>query len=103
MLKTNGPILLHKEIMKLEEFAKSAGCIVKLLPKPEIGGGRWAYHEKDAPHISYVGFRTEKAAYKAFIEDCCGSTDVGRAVLKLLQKVERLEKLNRELRLNQNT
>lgn len=63
--------------MKLEEFAKSAGCVVKLMPKSEFGQGRWAYYEK--------------AAYKAFIEDCFGSEEAASAVLKLLAKVQRLE------------
>lgn len=89
--------------MKLEEFAKSAGCVVKLMPKSEFDEGRWAYYEKNTPHNMFVGFRTEKAAYKAFIEDCFGTPDAAKAVMRLLKKVERLENLNRELRLNRNT
>lgn len=92
--------------MKLQEFAKSAGCVVKLMPKDEFDAGRWAYHAKDSPNIMFVGFRTEKAAYKAFIEDCFGTyrtPDAAKAVMRLLKKVDRLENLNRELRLNRNT
>lgn len=86
--------------MKLEEFAKSAGCVVKLMPKDEFEQGRWAYHAKDSPNIMFVGFKTEKAAYKAFIEDCFGTPDAAKAVMRLLKKVERLETLNREMRIN---
>lgn len=78
--------------MKLEEFAKSAGCVVKLMPKSEFDEGRWAYYEKNTSHIMFVGFKTEKQAYKAFIEDCFGSGEAASAVLKLLAKVQRLEK-----------
>lgn len=77
--------------MKLEEFAKSAGCVVKLMPKDEFEQGRWAYYEKNTPHNMFVGFRTEKAAYKAFIEDSFGSEEAASAVLKILAKVQRLE------------
>lgn len=83
--------------MKLEDFAKQAGCVVSLNLESEGWGGKWQYHSKDCSQLIYVGFRTEKAAYKAFLEDEFG-TKASKAVLKLLRKVEILEKKNRELR-----
>lgn len=78
--------------MKLDEFAKSAGCAVKLMPKSDFGQGRWAYYETNTPYIMFVGFKTEKQAYKAFIENSFGSGEAASAVVKLLAKVQRLEK-----------
>lgn len=50
--------------MKLEEFAKSAGCVVKLMPKDEFEQGRCAYHAKDSPNIMFVGSRQKRQHIK---------------------------------------
>ena len=83
--------------MKLEDFAKRAGCVVSLNPEPEGWGGKWQYHAKDYPQITYAGFRTEKSAYKTFIEDTFGKRE-GKEIIRLLKKVERLEAANWKLR-----
>ncbi len=83
--------------MKLEDFAKRAGCVVSLNPDPEAWGGKWQYHAKDYPQVTYAGFPTEKSAYKAFIEDTFGNRE-GKEIIRLLKKVERLEAANRKMR-----
>ena len=83
--------------MKLEDFAKRAGCVVSLNPEPEGWGGKWQYHAKDYPQITYAGFRTDKSAYKAFIEETFGERE-GKEIISLLKKVERLEAANWKLR-----
>ena len=83
--------------MKLEDFAKRAGCVVSLNPEPEGWGGKWQYHAKDYPQVTYAGFPTEKSAYKAFIEETFGNRE-GKEIINLLKKVERLEAANWKLR-----
>ena len=83
--------------MKLEDFAKRAGCVVSLNPDPEGWGGKWQYQAKDYPQVTYAGFRTEKSAYKAFIEETFGKRG-GKEIINLLKKVERLEAANWKMR-----
>ena len=72
--------------MTLEEFAKDAG--VSIVDCGEGWGGRLGYTESDYPNSSTCGFRTEKAAYKAWLEDKFGK-HTAKAILKLLRKVNR--------------
>lgn len=83
--------------MKLEDFAKQAGCVVSIDPNPEGWGGKWQFYTKGRAEVIYAGFRTEKSAYKGFMEEAFGSSGT-KAILALLKKVERLESSNKELR-----
>lgn len=74
--------------MTLEEFAEKAGCVVELNPEPEGWGGKWQWHSVDHPNCYYAGYRTEKSAYKAFIEQAFGKS-AGKAVIALLKKTEK--------------
>lgn len=83
--------------MKLEDFAKQAGCVVSLAPEDERWEGKWQYKSKELDNVTVVGYRTERAAYKAFMQETFGIYGT-RAVSNLLKKVERLEQANKELR-----
>ena len=83
--------------MKLEDFAKRAGCVVSLSHNPEGWGGRWQYQISGDTSVTYKGFRSERLAYMRFLEDVLGKLMV-KELEKLLNKVDRLEKSNKELR-----
>ena len=69
--------------MTLEEFAKSAG--VRIVECGPEWGGRIAYKTPDSPNTTWCGFRTERAAYKAWMEGTFGK-HAAKAVLKLLKE-----------------
>lgn len=69
--------------MTLEEFAKLGG--VQILRCGKEWGGTWAYTETDHPNSTYCGYRTEQAAYKAWLNGSFGPT-LAKAVLKLLKE-----------------
>jgi hypothetical protein len=74
--------------MTLEEFAKDAG--VSIIDCGEGWGGRLGYTEIDFPNCSTCGFKTEKAAYKSWLEDKFGK-QTAKAILKLLKKAQENE------------
>jgi hypothetical protein len=68
--------------MTLEEFVKLGGCQAQRCEKE--WGGTWAYTTKDYPNSTQCGYRTEQAAYKAWLDDSFGPV-LAKAVLKLLR------------------
>lgn len=69
--------------MTLEEFAKSAG--VRLEECGPEWGGRIAYRIPDSPNCAWCGYRTEQAAYKAWLVGTFGE-HTAKAVMKLLRE-----------------
>jgi hypothetical protein len=80
--------------MNLEDFAKKIGCVVSFDPQ---SGGKWSYQIAGDTSVTYTGFRSESLACNRFLENRLGKLGV-KELGKLLKKVERLEKSNKELR-----
>jgi hypothetical protein len=67
--------------MTLEEFANLAG--IELVECDPEWGGKFAYITKDYPNCMISGFRTKRAAYKAWLQDTYGKY-AAVAIVKLL-------------------
>ena len=80
--------------MNLEDFAKKAGCVVYLTPEDERWKGKWQYRSEGFDNVTVLGFRTERAAYEAFMKETFGIRGT-RVITSLLKKVEVLEKSNK--------
>ena len=71
--------------MTLEQFAINAG--VKLVSCDKSWGGTIGYQCDDSPNSTVCGFKTEKAAYKHWLQDIFRNK-AGKAVIKLLKESE---------------
>lgn len=73
--------------MTPEQFAKKAGCVVSINEDPGWNG-KYQYHSVDHPNCHFCGYKTEAAAYRAFMKDTYGPT-AAKAVMALLKKVSK--------------
>ncbi len=67
--------------MTLKEFAKQAGVVTSRCDK--AWGGTWAYSIK-GECSTFCGYRTEREAYAAWVEDTFGE-QAASALLNLLK------------------
>lgn len=72
--------------MTLQQFAKDAGVTVGRC-EPSWGG-TWSYKCVDTPHCTFAGYKTEQAAYKAWLKETFGAA-TSKAILKLIKKANR--------------
>jgi len=68
--------------MNLEQFAKEAGVV--LIACDDKWGGKIGFYETDSPNTRYCGYRSNTAAYMAWLDHKFGSF-CGAAVLKLMR------------------
>lgn len=69
--------------MTLEEFAKKCGVVI--VKCDQLWGGTFGWSTKDRPNCSELGFKTEKAAYKGWMQQTFGDA-AAKEVMKLLKE-----------------
>ncbi len=69
--------------MTLAEFAQSAGATIERTAAREWGGS-YAYRTADAPNCLMCGYRSERAALRAWATDTFGER-AALALIKLLK------------------
>lgn len=73
--------------MNLIKFAKMSGVTIIRCDKEY--GGTYGYIERNYPSCSTCGYKTEKTAYKGWLEDTFGK-DTAKALTKLLKPYPRV-------------
>ena len=74
--------------MNLEQFAKDSG--VEVVDCGSGWDGKYGYVVKGSPNSTYCGYRTEKAAYEAWLTNTFGKQ--AKAIKKLLKHTQSVSK-----------
>jgi hypothetical protein len=69
--------------MTLEEFAKKCGVVI--MECDHLWGGTFGWSTKEHPNCAELGFKTEKAAYKGWMQQTFGDA-AAKEVMKLLKE-----------------
>ena len=81
--------------MNLKSIAIKSGCTIVRCNSE--WGGTWGFKDAESPNATWCGYRTEKRAYEAFLEDKYGM--VGLQVMKnLMNENKRLKELVKVLK-----